>query len=177
MLLRNLDSSIGLVNGAIGHVVVINFTDEKKKQVNSISVKFVHIEEPVIIERFIADFETSIGSDVTRAQFPLTLAWAITLHKCQGLSLQSIILDIGPDIFEGGMAYVGLSRARLLKNVHLIEFDPTVLYCCKEAIEEYLKLYKRYNFKPLVPRIFNILPKTKCAKSSKNKKNPKGSNN
>ena len=173
MLVRNLDTSIGLVNGAIGHVVKLNFNNEMNTQVNTIIVKFEHIDEPIVLERFLADFEVSNGNYVTRAQFPLTLAWAITIHKCQGLSLQTIILDIGPDIFEGGMAYVGLSRARLLKNVHLIEFDPNVLYCCKEAIEEYLKLYNKNNLQPLVPTNYNILPQKAKSNCEKSKNPPK----
>ena len=125
------------------------------EQINTVIVKFHHIAEPVTIERFMADYEASIGSYVTRAQFPLTLAWAITIHKCQGLSLDSTILDLGLDIFEGGMAYVALSRARLLRNVHIIEFDPTVLYCCTEAIKKYIRLYNKNKLELKVPLNYN----------------------
>ena len=168
MLLRNLDTAKGLVNGALGYVHSLNFNGNKNTPiVNTIGVKFHHIEEIVIIERFIADFEGNSDQYITRAQFPLTLAWAITIHKCQGLSLNSIILDIGPDIFEGGMAYVGLSRARLLSTVHLIELDPTVLYCCAEAMEEYIRLYEKAGIECTLPRVYNVLPTSVSTKNNK----------
>uniref|UniRef100_A0A914W916 ATP-dependent DNA helicase PIF1 n=1 Tax=Plectus sambesii TaxID=2011161 RepID=A0A914W916_9BILA len=48
----------------------------------------------------------------TRKQFPLLLAYAITCHKAQGLSLHTVFADIGEDVFQLGMAYVCLSRRR-----------------------------------------------------------------
>jgi hypothetical protein len=51
-----------------------------------------------------------------RYQFPLELAWAMTIHRVQGL------IDIGPDIFAHGQAYVALSRVRSLAGVLLSNF-------------------------------------------------------
>jgi len=48
-------------------------------------------------------------------------AFAITIHKCQGLSLQTAILDAGPATFGPGMIYVGLSRVTSLRGLHLID--------------------------------------------------------
>lgn len=39
-----------------------------------------------------------------RSQIPLILAWAVTIHKCQGATLDSALIDIGPSIFEAGQA-------------------------------------------------------------------------
>ena len=47
---------------------------------------------------------------VYRKQFPLILAYAVTIHKCQGLSLDSAIIDLSSKVFSQGMAYVALSR-------------------------------------------------------------------
>jgi len=47
---------------------------------------------------------------VYRKQFPLILAYAVTIHKCQGLSLDCAIIDLSNQVFTAGMAYVALSR-------------------------------------------------------------------
>jgi len=52
-------------------------------------------------------------------QYPLKLAWAITIHKSQGLTFEQIFLDIGRGAFASGQTYVALSRCRTLQGVHL----------------------------------------------------------
>ena len=60
---------------------------------------------------------------VYRSQFPLILAYAITIHKCQGLSLDCAIMDLSTNVFSPGMAYVVRSRVRTLSGVYLTDFD------------------------------------------------------
>ena len=48
----------------------------------------------------------------------------MTIHKCQGLSLDSAIIDLSDKIFDDDMAYVTLSRLRTLSGVHLVDFNP-----------------------------------------------------
>lgn len=67
-------------------------------------------------------------------QFPLMPAWAVTIHKSQGKTLDSVWVDFGAGAFAAGQAYVGLSRCRRLEDVHLarplrasdIRCDPVV---------------------------------------------------
>ena len=61
---------------------------------------------------------------VFRKQFPLILAFAVTIHKCQGLSLNCAMMDLSDQVFCDGMAYVALSRVKQLENLHLIAFTP-----------------------------------------------------
>uniref|UniRef100_A0A1X7V7A5 ATP-dependent DNA helicase n=1 Tax=Amphimedon queenslandica TaxID=400682 RepID=A0A1X7V7A5_AMPQE len=73
----NVDVTAGLVNGAIGTVMGICAT--------RISIKFDHIDVPCDIERVTSKFMRSKNIYIQRIQFPLTLFYAITIHKCQGL--------------------------------------------------------------------------------------------
>lgn len=58
------------------------------------------------------------GSDVvaSRTQIPLKLAWAITIHKSQGMSISRLEVSLG-DIFDAGMGYVALSRGVSLAGI------------------------------------------------------------
>ena len=58
------------------------------------------------------------GRNVVRSQFPLTLSWACTIHKVQGLSLTNVVVDLGLSVFERGMGYVALSRLRTLSGLY-----------------------------------------------------------
>ena len=60
---------------------------------------------------------------VQQKQFPLILAFAVTVHKCQGLSLDCAIMELSKQVFCAGMAYVALSRVKQMQNLHLIAFD------------------------------------------------------
>ena len=56
----------------------------------------------------------SIGS---YTQFPFILAWAVTVHKAQGLTLEPVRIDLGRGMFAPGQAYVALSRCRTLDGI------------------------------------------------------------
>jgi len=58
-------------------------------------------------------------------QIPLIHSWALTIHKCQGITLDNIELDIGNNIFEYGQSYVALSRVKTLDGLYLRHFDHT----------------------------------------------------
>ena len=115
MLCRNVDTKTGLVNGAIGTVLSIT--------VNHVSVQFDHVSEPYKVEKVKSRFMVMKNLYVYRQQFPLILAFAVTIHKCQGLSLDFAIVDLSDKLFSARMAYVALSRVRSLLGLYLATFD------------------------------------------------------
>ena len=76
-----------------------------------------------------------------RKQFPLILAYAVTIHKCQGLSLDSAIIDLSAKVFTSGMA---LSRVRILSDLYLIAFDPDCISVITKCIQEVNRLRQMY---------------------------------
>ncbi len=78
----------------------------------------------------------------TFTQYPLKLAWAITIHKSQGLTFDSVTIDLGYGAFSEGQTYVALSRCRTLEGIRLnrrisssdIKVDPNARRFYKEKV-------------------------------------------
>ncbi len=56
---------------------------------------------------------------------PIKLAWAITIHSAQGMTIDALEVDLGRDIFAFGQAYTGLSRATSLSSVRIASVLPS----------------------------------------------------
>jgi ATP-dependent exoDNAse (exonuclease V) alpha subunit len=69
--------------------------------------------------RLTADGEQVEDPERTYSQFPLRLAWAVTIHKAQGLTLDKAVIDLGTQAFAQGQVYVALSRLRSKKGLYL----------------------------------------------------------
>ena len=150
MLRRNVCTKSGLVNGSLGTVAKV-----KSKQ---LMVKFDHLPEPVEINRVRSKFQVLKKNVVYRTQYPLILAYAVTIHKCQGLSLNCAIIDLSDNIFSSGMAYVALSRVRTLDGVHLTNLDIKSFMVNVECLKEINRL--RSTFRNDLPQYDILLDTT-----------------
>jgi len=142
MLKRNMNVDAGLVNGSVGTVVALNMSTQHNR-VNSVAGKFDKMNTVVNIN-VNASFEVLKSIYNTRKQFPLMLAFAITIHKSQGLSLTLTTVDADSTNFGAGMVYVALSRVTSLDGLHLIDFDKSKVVSDKKAVVEYNRLRRLY---------------------------------
>ena len=72
------------------------------------------------------------GSEITCLQFPLTLVWATTIHKVQGLTLDKIVIDMKGGWFSRGQASVAFSCVQTLAGLHILKFNAKAIEtnCC-----------------------------------------------
>lgn len=124
MLLKN-DPERRYVNGTIGKIVALE-QESLKILIEENGLEWKEIEvTPVTWEiiRYKSDPANpdEILSEVvgTFTQFPLRLAWAVTIHKAQGKTFDRVIIDLGTGAFEHGQTYVALSRCRTLEGIVL----------------------------------------------------------
>lgn len=118
LMIKN-DAEKRWVNGSIGEVV------ELKKDLVEVRIgEGVYDVEPIGWEKMKYTFdenENYIREEVIGRyeQYPMKLAWAITIHKSQGLTFDRMILDIGCGAFESGQTYVAISRCRDFYQLYL----------------------------------------------------------
>ena len=110
------------VNGTIG--VVIDCSDKNKKVIKvkvGNEVFKVKREEWNKVRYVYDEFNDEMEEEVVSSfkQFPLKLGWAVTIHKAQGLTLESCSVDLGDGAFATGQAYVALSRCKTLNSLNL----------------------------------------------------------
>ena len=109
MLLKNLSQEEGLVNGSRGVVVGFSLSGKPIVRFRNGTTKTIKEES----------WKSDTEAPVERIQIPLRLAYAITIHKSQGSTLDCALIDVGPNIFEYGQAYVALSRAKSLDSLYI----------------------------------------------------------
>lgn len=126
VMLLNNDSAGRWVNGSIGKIVDIKFDElemEDELAVELDNGKLVKItKHSWNIHKYFFNEETQkIDTEVVGSfhQFPLRLAWAVTIHKSQGKTFERVIIDIGKGTFAHGQIYVALSRCTSLEGIVL----------------------------------------------------------
>jgi ATP-dependent exoDNAse (exonuclease V) alpha subunit len=128
MLTINFDIEEGLVNGSRGVV--------KKYESGILTVRFLNGKEIEFTRHEYVNEED--GKVLYKLhQYPFILAYALSIHKVQGCTLDYAIIDIGHSVFEENMSYVALSRVRNLEGLFLQNFQPYKIIPSKEALEFY----------------------------------------
>ena len=189
VMMLNNDSKRGWVNGDIGKVV--NLIKNQKTGTEVIVVKLddgrkIYVEPYTwSINNLILENGQLISEEIgSFSQYPLTLAWAVTIHKSQGKTFNQVIIDLSKT-FAHGQSYVTLSRCTSLEGIILIQpllkkhiwFDPAILKFLNsnstlksvdhafdskiKLIQEVIELQKDLNlvYQKTVNQIFKIIIK------------------
>jgi len=119
MLTYNIKVEDGICNGSQG--IVTGFRQSSQDSEKCPIVKFTNGIEIPIEYQYMQSEEYPM---IAVGQIPLSLAWAMTIHKIQGATLDSADMDLGNSVFEYGQAYVALSRVKSLDGLYLSAFHP-----------------------------------------------------
>ena len=131
-------------NGSLGTVVSLGQHPEVVRvrlHENGLELEAGRETWDIIEHRFDGKEGGIIAESVGRyIQFPLILAWALTIHKAQGRTLDRAILNLEGGAFSAGQAYVALSRCRNAKDLALEQpLRARDVYCDESALEFYTR--------------------------------------
>ena len=127
VVLANIDQEKGIVNGTRGCVTELKKNSVVIKRVNG-TYYDIEYHKNVSIE----------DKEIFICHMPLKLAYALTIHKSQGMTLDAVEIDIGGNIFAAGQAYTALSRAQSLKSV-CIKAISKKSFITKDCVLEFYK--------------------------------------
>ena len=122
MLTANLWTETGLVNGACGVVAAI-LKPEDNRKARIVMVEFPNYRGPAVFPLAPHIVPITQIRDKDRKGMPLTLSWAITIHKAQGMTMDRATVDLGKSEFSSGMTFVAFSRARTFQGLRTVAFD------------------------------------------------------
>ena len=114
----NLDMDNGICNGSQG--VITDMIEETNGNI----VPVVQFSNGITKHIQLHFWQSEDFPSLAIGQYPLCLAWALTIHKIQGATLDMAEIDVGQSIFEYGQTYVALSRVQSLDGLYLSDFQP-----------------------------------------------------
>ena len=123
MLIGSLWVDVGLVNGAMGTVEAICYrTGGPPDLPIAVMVRFDSYSGSTFPDSTVPITSlrycwSSSGGQCSCLQLPFELAWAITIHKSQGLTLNKVVIDVGKREFSTGLTFVACSRVRQLSDL------------------------------------------------------------
>lgn len=127
VMMLNNDMDSRWVNGSLGKIKKIEFDDASAEDILHIQLegedKIVQVKPYTWeLNKYYWDSEKNemeMNTIGTFRQYPLRLAWAVTIHKSQGKTFDKVIVDIGRGAFAHGQVYVALSRCRSMEGLLL----------------------------------------------------------
>lgn len=125
VMMLNNDSQGRWVNGTIGKIVDIKKDEEENEFILvEMTDGSIEVVSPYTWELFNFSFDEKRNSLIsetigTFTQYPMRLAWAVTIHKSQGKTFDNVIIDLGRGTFVHGQLYVALSRCTSLEGITL----------------------------------------------------------
>ena len=169
---NNIDVSDGLTNGVFGtvsHIVTTTHQSKNGEMVEEVRVVLVrfdservgrearakslykHIDRQAVpISKTEVTFSTRKNGceinrkriNIIRKQFPLILAWAVTIHKVQGMTMDRIVVDMSQSKgrFQRGQAYVAFSRVKTYEGLHIIGYNRHQIQTCGRVKTEMERL-------------------------------------
>ena len=122
VLRRNLNIEGGWVNGTLAVVTSMHPSC-------IVVAKLANPAEKYPVPRFRQRIEIHGASyTILRQQFPMQLAYGVTVHRVQGCTVQKAVVRLGETFFASGQAYVALSRVRSLQDLVLWQFHPSAIF-------------------------------------------------
>ena len=164
MITTNISIPDRLINGQMGTVFKIDINQNTQKPtvlyikfddsnagkdlITTHGNSFARENKVVPIEPVLAKIKIRPGKasspEIQRVQFPVTLAWACTIHKVQGLTLENVVISfnlIKQRAFNYGQIYVALSRSTSLQGVHILgQIESKHVKANPKVCEEYQRL-------------------------------------
>jgi ATP-dependent exoDNAse (exonuclease V) alpha subunit len=125
VMLLNNDSYGRWINGSVGRILGFESVPDSPDSIRiALHDGGVVDVEPFKWEMFEFKYDSDEKTIITEStgsftQYPVKLAWAVTIHKSQGMTFERVILDIGRGTFSHGQLYVALSRCTTLKGIVL----------------------------------------------------------
>jgi hypothetical protein len=156
----NLDQETGIVNGSQGRI--IGWTETQKVRVLD---QYIEMALPRVQFKHTTltiqprVWQSTNDPKIAIAQLPLTLSWALTIHKSQGATLDAAQMDLGQNVFEYGQAYVALSRVRTLDGLFLTHFEPQRIRAHPEVVAFYQRIRAQPRPVMLEPQVASLEPK------------------
>ena len=115
VITSNINQNKNLINGTRGIILELLLDSIKIKTIDN-NIHIINYHKCIYNE----------DKEIYFYYMPIKLAYALSIHKSQGMTLDSIEIDIGKNIFASGQAYTALSRAKKLENIKIIDI-------CKES--------------------------------------------